>query len=284
VTRQSRQHRRSTLRLRGRSDALAAVLLLVLPAASLCPALPRGSIYCFDTVPPRPVSSAWHIAGTINYDAWRTGSISVIAAPWQNSPSNNMSVICSRPGAYSLTVDPEERECWVWAFCDTSANGSNDQWEASGAYPLNPVALDGGAAGIDITLTAPDQDADGLPDWWEQLEFGELSQSSAMDSDGDGLTNEEEYIAGLQACCADSDNDGVDDALDSNPMTDEDTDGDGLSDDWERRWFGGLELNGADDPDGDGVDNAGEFADGTDPGAVNMDGTDNVRLLIYALR
>lgn len=44
-----------------------------------------------------------------------------------------------------------------------------------------------------------------------------------------------------------------------------DADGDGLPDAWELEHFGDLAFNGTDDPDGDGVDNATEFARGTDP-------------------
>ena len=39
----------------------------------------------------------------------------------------------------------------------------------------------------------PDDDNDGLPDWWEAL-YGDLAPG--VDSDGDGLTNLEEYLAG----------------------------------------------------------------------------------------
>lgn len=44
-----------------------------------------------------------------------------------------------------------------------------------------------------------------------------------------------------------------------------DTDGDGLPDAWELAHFGDLTFGGADDPDGDGVNNATEFARGSNP-------------------
>lgn len=44
-----------------------------------------------------------------------------------------------------------------------------------------------------------------------------------------------------------------------------DSDGDGLDDAWELRYFGSLGANPNDDPDGDGVNNLGEFRAGTDP-------------------
>ena len=48
-------------------------------------------------------------------------------------------------------------------------------------------------------------------------------------------------------------------------VTDLDTDGDGLPDDWEQAVFGDLTQSGNGDFDGDGVSNADEFRAGTDP-------------------
>jgi Tol biopolymer transport system component len=44
-----------------------------------------------------------------------------------------------------------------------------------------------------------------------------------------------------------------------------DSDGDGMDDDWETRWFGDLTRNGTGDYDGDGVTDHDEFRAGTDP-------------------
>jgi hypothetical protein len=45
-----------------------------------------------------------------------------------------------------------------------------------------------------------DTDADGLPDFWELAWFGNLSQSSTDDFDGDGQNNLMECTAGLDPC------------------------------------------------------------------------------------
>ncbi len=55
--------------------------------------------------------------------------------------------------------------------------------------------------------------------------------------------------------------------LDGVPIVD--TDGDGLDDQWETRWFGDLAQTGLGDPDGDGENNLIEQVRGTDPTKVN---------------
>src|SRR5262249_8733092 len=104
--------------------------------------------------------------------------------------------------------------------------------------------LDGWSVGIhafqivDLDL---DSDASGVPDWYEMeyaLEPGSATLT-AQDSDGDGLTNLQEYQYGTDPHKADTDSDGLTDsqevALGTDPLSG-DTDGDGLSD--------GAEVNG----------------------------------------
>ena len=42
-----------------------------------------------------------------------------------------------------------------------------------------------------------DTDGDGLPDSWEDENFGNLTATATADSDGDGTTNMMEYLAGM---------------------------------------------------------------------------------------
>jgi hypothetical protein len=120
-----------------------------------------------------------------------------------------------------------------------------------------------------------DTDSDGLPDSWETangLNVG--SDDSALDADGDGLTNLQEYTASTNPKQADSDSDGLDDATEvnislTNPNV-ADTDGDGLTD--------GQEVNTTHsdpklvDTDSDGLSDGDEVnLHGTDPTLADTD-------------
>lgn len=52
------------------------------------------------------------------------------------------------------------------------------------------------SGGVLNLLRMVDTDGDNLPDWWEGEEFATLAQLSATDSDGDGFSNYDEYLAG----------------------------------------------------------------------------------------
>jgi hypothetical protein len=71
---------------------------------------------------------------------------------------------------------------------------------ASGQYAVDlsckqSVSHSNGLVRI-VSLTQ-DSNSDGLPDWWEELYFeGPTNANAALDSDGDGMTNCEEYLAG----------------------------------------------------------------------------------------
>ena len=129
---------------------------------------------------------------------------------------------------------------------------------------------------------ALDEDGDGMSDAFEQA-HGLNAQDpldAAFDLDGDGLSNLAESTRDTNPWLIDSDGDGVSDSdelgkgLDLGSNTD--TDFDGLSDDWERFYFGSLDTDGLSDADGDGVSNADEFAQGSHPGVVELTDTLNV--------
>ena len=55
-----------------------------------------------------------------------------------------------------------------------------------------------------LSLAGTDSNGNGLPDAWELAMFGNLSQTANGDSDGDGLTNLQEFQYGLNPIAADN--------------------------------------------------------------------------------
>ena len=84
-----------------------------------------------------------------------------------------------------------------------------------------------------------DSDLDGLPDWWEELFFSDLSNTGLENFDSDGLINIYEYLSDTDPRTFDSDNDGVIDDLEDRDM--------------------------------DGLENVAEQSHGSDPGLVDTD-------------
>jgi flagellar hook assembly protein FlgD len=71
----------------------------------------------------------------------------------------------------------------------------------------------------------------------------------------------------------------VDMGVHESPVVSPDTDADGLPDDWELRYWGNLGHGPAEDPDGDGISNLGEYLFGRSPIAAN---SDSPRILMVA--
>ncbi len=95
--------------------------------------------------------------------------------------------------------------------------------------------------------------------------------AAALDFDGDGLSNAQEYELGTDPRLLDSDSDGLSDYDEANTYgtnpAHADSDGDGAQDGWEvENGFDPTdESDGALDPDEDGLSNAAEYTAGTDP-------------------
>ena len=149
----------------------------------------------------------------------------------------------------------------------------------------------GTAAPSDIASAPQDADSDGLPDSWEMTfdlsptDNGSIDPNNGPDGDPDmdGLTNAQEFDAGLEPNNDDFDEDGLIDGVETNTGTyvDEtdtgtdpknaDSDGDGLSDSVEdpAQSFIDASQPGTDpnnsDSDGDGYADLIEIDNGSDP-------------------
>ena len=125
----------------------------------------------------------------------------------------------------------------------------NNDYQPRNILLLDTMFVDG----TKLIIRDQDTDNDLLPDAWEMYYFGNLDQTGDMDYDGDGETNLEEYIR---------------DGVNTNPAA-WDTDGDGLSDNFELNYitpsFGfsartGQQLDPtAWDTDGDGYSDGAEI-------------------------
>jgi hypothetical protein len=153
---------------------------------------------------------------------------------------------------------------------DTDGDGLPDRWETGhGLSPTDPTGDNG---------TDGDPDSDGLTN---AQEYAHNADPDNSDTDGDGLNDGDEVNVHLtNPARADSDGDGLSDseelAQSTNPNN-PDSDGDGLPDGWEVN--NGLlpndatGANGASgDPDGDGLTNAQEYANHTNPYNADSDG------------
>lgn len=113
-----------------------------------------------------------NVVGTISYNGQQTNVIRVLAVTESNSWALTYSVTISAPGGYQLPNLPASNY-WLKAFRDMDGDGSLGEIEARGEYPANPVAVTGQVTGVDITLTDPDSDGDGLSDYEELLMGGD---------------------------------------------------------------------------------------------------------------
>jgi hypothetical protein len=120
---------------------------------------------------------------------------------------------------------------------------------------------------VTIAYDPTDSDEDGLVDWWETANFGDLTTAgSDTDGDNDGSTDADEFTAGTDPTNPDSDDDGLNDGAEAtagtNPLN-TDSDGDGLSDGAEVATHSTDPLDA--DSDDDSFTDGAEIAFGTDP-------------------
>ncbi|MCU0794927.1 MAG: BNR-4 repeat-containing protein [Akkermansiaceae bacterium] len=192
--------------------------------------------------PHTPAQGQWfHVA--VSYDG-HEGTLNNLSCYWTRIDPTHSTA--NRIGQKSLSLDllPGAID-----FAIGQIGRSSSQLNFVGLIDqvrISSIARDAG----DFIFTITDSDLDQLPDDWEMLWFQDLDEVASADTDGDGFTHLEEYLAGT----------------DPNTFTDpDDLDADGLSDAWEIRWFGHRNHGPTADPDGDGETNLTEFTQGSAP-------------------
>ncbi|MBL7077790.1 MAG: hypothetical protein ISS31_09990 [Kiritimatiellae bacterium] len=195
--------------------------------------------YDLSTDPSDPNDPA-NIKGSVSYSTehggiGQTGAIYVVAVTSSSDWSTNISDTIADVGTYHITQVPHG-DYWVKAWRDSDGNGSRGTYEATAMYSTVSIVVSNQVTGINLTMTDPDTDADGMGDWWEDDYFDSTIPGAAGDYDEDNLSNLLEYLTGTDPTAGFVD-----------------TDGDGMGDDWEDAY--GLDKNDPDDiigdPDGD---------------------------------
>ena len=200
-------------------------------------------------------------------DSWEIENFSSITAyDGDDDPDGDF---CTNLQEYNAFTDPTDSS----SFPDSDSDGLPDGWEQFYFGNLLQGALDDPdndfstnaaeyAATTDPStrVSFPDSDFDLISDGWEIKYFGSTAACNPnADGDGDLFTNKEEYDAA---------------ALPANQISSPDTDGDGLPDGWEVKYFrvGSEELvdaightDGTLDSDSDGSTDAVEYHAGTNP-------------------
>jgi hypothetical protein len=117
-----------------------------------------------------------------------------------------------------------------------------------------------------VGLNGLDRDRDSLPDYFEYRWFGDLDEIATGDPDGDGLSNSQECIRGLNPRHVDTDQDGLRDDYEifvshTDPAM-ADSDGDGYPDGYEveKGWSPLNPENALVDADGNGIHDGWDFA------------------------
>lgn len=151
---------------------------------------PTAWLYFALTGSPFPFEYLSTCDGAVAYGGPQQGTVTVCATNHTTTAVTTITV----PGAYGLAGLPVGSNYWLSAFLDSNSNGVPDQGEARGTWAGNPFLLTNLTAGLNLVLADPDDDNDGLPDYWEYLYFDHPTNVfREADSDGDGSSNEEEF-------------------------------------------------------------------------------------------
>jgi alpha-tubulin suppressor-like RCC1 family protein/pectin methylesterase-like acyl-CoA thioesterase len=181
--------------------------------------------------------------------------------------SNIRQIVCGNSQAYAIDGDGN---VWGWG-----CNGEGQVTGSKSANVLSPRQL----TGLNVkspSIAIVDTDDDGLADGWELLYFGRLGKNGDEDSDGDSLTDDEEYLYSSDP--TKTDGDGLSDIDELNVYHTSpslaDTDKDGLPDGWELDYnldpLDETGVNGATgDVDGDGFSNLVEWQGCSNPNELS---------------
>ena len=152
------------------------------------------------------------LSGTVVYTGLQTGRVWIVASPADAMTPDSVTTVPD-PGAFQFSIHPSTINYYLAAWLDSNGNGQEDPGEASGEYVLNPIAVMDALTGMDILLSDPDSDEDGILDYLE-LSMGldpDYQPDGLSDDDHDGLSLADELASGANPSLADTDSDGMGD-------------------------------------------------------------------------
>ena len=124
-------------------------------------------------------------------------------------PAGIVSTSAFHAAGTDVSVPPPPQTSGSYRFAYWSLNGAR-RTDGIGisVSAFTFKILENSQAVATYILEAADTDADGIPDWYEYVNYGDLGQGPESDSDEDGVTLIDEYVKGSQPRIADSAADG----------------------------------------------------------------------------
>jgi hypothetical protein len=216
-------------------------------------AFDRTAINTADVMSGNPLFSdyGWNAYRTNTTQTTPTGANNLLVTNfnWQAGPLGNHYLLADSPLVNAGSVsDASQAGLYHHTTQPNQAKEASTRVDVGRHY----LAVSGSGQPVD-------SDGDGLADYLEDANGNgaydsatDLANWSAADTDGDKVRDDQEVSAG------------------TNPKLAADTDADGLPDDWELWHLGSRAQTGEGDYDGDGVSNAGEYAEGRNPNTTGF--------------
>jgi len=146
------------------------------------------SFDCELTATPRGAADTWAVSGQVRCHGQRHGEILVEAFTGPHGLNRIAAAQIPEPGPYTIDGLPSGGDYWIRAYLDGNGNGRLDRFDPVGTYRRNPIRdLSTDLSGIDLRLRR------------SRCRWEGGDETRGIDSDGDGMSDENEERAGTLA-------------------------------------------------------------------------------------
>ena len=130
------------------------------------------ALVCLGIPGPLAQGQLYSLSSDVTYTGSQTGEVWVVASAFETPVITNFNTRLSVPSDApftnaTATIEDLVGTYWLLAWRDSIANGVPDPTEAQGWHPDNPIAVLSNVTVGGFVIEDPDNDIDGLPDWWE---------------------------------------------------------------------------------------------------------------------